>query len=85
MKVKLLKKARKAVSVVNWHGFTACNKDKLVTVKRRNTKGHEMTIITPKGKVGYISFAQAMCRRRDFILDAARELNKRSMLWHAFH
>ena len=54
MKVKLLKKARSSVKLLNYHGMIAQPTDKLITIKRFNPDGSVLTLTTSKNKPAYI-------------------------------
>lgn len=85
MKVKLLKKSRNSIKLLNYHGMIASPTDKLITIKRFNPDGQVLNLITSKGKPAYINYGNALIRRRFEIKDVAKELNNKSKLWHIFH
>ncbi len=85
MNVKLLKKARRRVNIINSYGSTGNIRDKKLTVKRIAADGSEMLPITKGNKIVYMSWAQAKLLYFKQVIACAQELSTKSKLWHAFH
>lgn len=85
MKAKLLKMARKRVSIINWWRHIANPCDKLVSVKRTDTKGRELMPVNNKGKVVYMTYNKAKQLYFEEVINSAKELKNKSCIWHVFH
>lgn len=85
MKVKLLKKARNSIKMLNFHGLVASSEDKLVTIKRFDPDGSVHDLISPNNKPLYTSYNKALVIYKAHVLDVAKKLNEKSLLWHILH
>lgn len=85
MKVRLLKKVRSAVKILNNQGVAAKPSDRRITIKVFNFDGTISALKTTKGKVAYMKYGNAINRRRVEIVKLAKEINQKSKLWHVIH
>ncbi len=85
MNIKLLKKARKRVNIINPYGSTGNIRDKKLTVKRIAADGSEMITVNMAGEIMYMTWKQAKFIYFKQVVECARELSTKSKLWHAFH
>ena len=84
MKVRLLKKCRKTISVVNMLGLPATKSDKNVSVVFFRTFGFD-TLKNSKGKTLYVKYGNAINKRRIAIVRYARLINNKPWYWHLLH
>ena len=85
MNIKLLKKARKYVAVVDPYGSIATPSCKRVQVIRMSLFFKKPEIVyTSRKYPSYVSYKWAIKRSKDVIVDVAKEIKSKS-IWYVFY